>query len=216
MVRAIILPGNGCSGPSIRTSNFYGTLATSLEKSNLFSTVIASPLPDPNRARRSIWLPHIKDVIGVDEETVIIGHSSGAEATLRLIETEKVLGVVLVSACNTDLGDAGERESGWYPPSGGPWQWQNMKQNTQWIIQFHSTDDPFIDISEARHVHKMLGGDSENNQYYEFKDRSHFFDTSDSDVIFEKIVDKVVGMVEPAPACGTQDSDDDVRSVESS
>ena len=33
--------------------------------------------------RRSIWLPYMKDELKVDENTIIIGHSSGAVAAIR-------------------------------------------------------------------------------------------------------------------------------------
>ena len=40
---------------------------------------------------------------------MLVGHSSGAVAAMRLLEKTPLLGAVLVSACHTDLGDAGER-----------------------------------------------------------------------------------------------------------
>lgn len=54
------------------------------------------------------------------------GHSSGAEAAMRFAETHHVKGLVLVSACVTDLGDENERLSGYYNrygvrPSGVVW-----------------------------------------------------------------------------------------------
>ena len=55
-------------------------------------------MPDPVTARRSIWLPFMKDELGVDEQTVIIGHSSGACAAVRFAETNKVAGIILVGA----------------------------------------------------------------------------------------------------------------------
>ena len=55
-------------------------------------------MPDPVTARRSIWLPSMKDELGVDEQTVIIGHSSGACAAIRFAETNPVAGIVLVGA----------------------------------------------------------------------------------------------------------------------
>ena len=55
-------------------------------------------MPDPITARRSIWLPFMKDELGVDEQTIIIGHSSGACAAVRFAETNKVAGIVLVGA----------------------------------------------------------------------------------------------------------------------
>ena len=47
---------------------------------------------------RSIWLPFMKENLLVDEETIIIGHSSGACAAVRYAEENKVAGIILVGA----------------------------------------------------------------------------------------------------------------------
>ena len=53
---------------------------------------------------------------GVDpSHVVLVGHSSGAQAALRYAEKYAVDGIVLVSATYSDLGDAHERASGYYP-----------------------------------------------------------------------------------------------------
>merc|ERR1711879_381433 len=108
-----------------------------------------------------------KNTIGVNADTIVIGHSSGAQCAMRLAEDTKLHGIILVAACHTDLGDGGERASGWYPPSGGEWQWEKIKENCGFIKQFHSTDDCFIDPSEAQFVAKMLG-----SVYKEFENKS--------------------------------------------
>ena len=131
-------------------------------------------MPDPLRARRSEWVPHLVDKIGIDETTILIGHSSGAECAMRIAEEHRLAGVILVSACVSDLGDAGERASGWYPPSGGDWQWEKMKANCGFIVQFYSTDDCFINKEEAHKVRDNLA-----SEYYEFDDRNHFFEPFD-------------------------------------
>jgi len=37
-------------------------------------------MPDPLKARESKWVPYILDTLQCDENTVLIGHSSGAGA----------------------------------------------------------------------------------------------------------------------------------------
>lgn len=44
---------------------------------------------------------------GIDENTILVGHSSGAACAMRIIEDHKVKGVALVSAYHTDLGTWG-------------------------------------------------------------------------------------------------------------
>ena len=36
-------------------------------------------MPDPNLARESVWVPFMRDTLRCDANTVVVGHSSGAE-----------------------------------------------------------------------------------------------------------------------------------------
>ena len=130
--------------------------------------------PDPVKARAKYWLPYIESLT-TNEDTIIVGHSSGAVAAMRYAETHKILGSVLVGACYTDLGEASERVSGYY---NAPWDWEAIKANQRWILQFASPDDPYIPISEARFIQKQLG-----TKYFELAKRGHFQDNSFSELI---------------------------------
>jgi predicted alpha/beta hydrolase family esterase len=181
MPRVVIVPGCGCS--PVRSSNWYAWMQEGLLKTGLFSDVVLRDMPDPQLARESVWIPFIVNDLGVDEDTIIIGHSSGAEAAMRLLENHKLLGCVLVSACHTDLGIESERKSKYYSR---PWNWETIRGNTQWILQYHSTDDPFIPREEADHVAENL-----RSEYKCFEDKSHFFHDTDVDVILSDIIEKM-------------------------
>ncbi len=90
-----------------------------------------------------------------------------------------------MSACHTDLGHASETISGYYSR---PWEWDKIRSNAGpfGIMQFHSSDDPFIPISEANHVAENLQSD-----YHKFRDRSHFFDEESVEDVYDLIVKKV-------------------------
>ncbi|MFN7979678.1 MAG: alpha/beta hydrolase [Vicinamibacterales bacterium] len=126
-------------------------------------TVVNETFPDNVKARASVW---VLDTLG-PTNTVLIGHSSGAVAAMRYAETHRVLGSVLVGVCHTDLGDPGERASGYYR---APWQ-DAIRANQQWIGVFHGADDPLIPVREARHVASRLAA-----SYFELADRGHFVD----------------------------------------
>lgn len=160
-INAIIIPGNG--GATMR-DHWFPYLIDKLTLLGL--DVRAQNFPDPDLARKRYWLPFIKDVLKANEHSILIGHSSGAEAAMRFAEENKILGSILVSACYTDLGEESETISGWYDD---PWQWEKIKQNQKWIVQFASVDDPLIPIAEHRYVHEKL-----DSKYYEFNDRGHF------------------------------------------
>eukprot|EP00927_Polykrikos_kofoidii_P044918 TRINITY_DN38781_c0_g1_i2.p1 TRINITY_DN38781_c0_g1~~TRINITY_DN38781_c0_g1_i2.p1 ORF type:complete len:341 (-),score=45.71 TRINITY_DN38781_c0_g1_i2:22-1044(-) len=155
--RCVIAPGNGCD--SIWDSNWYGWLAEELGRRKLFNEVVCRDFPDPHEAKRSSWIPFLRDDLKVGPDTVLVGHSSGAQAAMRFAEDNVIGGLVLVAACHTDLGDEGERASGYYPPAGGEWKWVSIRKNVGWIVQFHSSDDPLVPVGEGREVARCLGSD---------------------------------------------------------
>jgi len=200
----IVCPGNGCT--NIRTSNWYGWLhdelaATDSGRRGRRIPCVCENFPDPHRARRDIWVPHIRrlateatatttktdgsgdttaNVVDAADNVVLVGHSSGAQAALRYAELYECRGVVLVSATYSDLGDAGERASGYYPQQprrGGteknPYDFEAMRRNCPNWYQFHSDDDPFIPLAEAEQIRDGLGLSSE--RYFVLEGRSHFF-----------------------------------------
>eukprot|EP00547_Thalassionema_nitzschioides_P002797 CAMPEP_0194224622 /NCGR_PEP_ID=MMETSP0156-20130528/37931_1 /TAXON_ID=33649 /ORGANISM="Thalassionema nitzschioides, Strain L26-B" /LENGTH=140 /DNA_ID=CAMNT_0038956277 /DNA_START=306 /DNA_END=728 /DNA_ORIENTATION=- len=115
------------------------------------------------------------------ENIIIIGHSSGAQASLRYAELYKLHGCVLVSATYTDLGDANERASGYYPrvSSDGTitnsYDFEKMRENCPLWAQFHSNDDPFIPLNEAERIRDGL---KLKDEYTMLPGRSHFFEYS--------------------------------------
>ena len=106
----MIVPGNGAT--NVYNSNWYSYMKVELEKSGKFDSVILQNMPDPIHAKENIWVPYIKSIVDRDNNIVLIGHSSGAEAIMRLLEETVVLGVILIAACHTDLGDESERNAG--------------------------------------------------------------------------------------------------------
>lgn len=162
-MKIIMLPGNGNSDVG---DIWFPSVKKSLEAHNI--QVFAENMPDPELARKDIWLPFIENHLKADESTVAVGHSSGAVAIMRYLENHKLLGAVLVGACHTDLGYESEKVSGYYDD---PWQWELISQNAGWIIQFASQDDPYINVSEPRFIHERL-----NSEYHEYTDQGHFGD----------------------------------------
>jgi predicted alpha/beta hydrolase family esterase len=185
-MKVVILPGNGCT--QILRSNWYGWLKNTLQEQNI--QCIAENMPDPNQARRSIWIPFIHDKLKADEDTILVGHSSGAQAALRYAEQYRVRGIILVSSTYTDLGDAGERASGYYPQNETEnlYDFEAMRINCAHWHQFHSDDDCFIPLDEAYRIRDGLKLD--NSQFSLLPGRSHFFDYP-----FDEVVEAVKSML---------------------
>lgn len=183
----IICPGNGCT--QIRRSNWYGRLHDILTEEHKIQCICEN-FPDPSLARRDIWIPHMRSLAekhatdGDPKNVILVGHSSGAQAALRYAELYPVQGIVLVSATYTDLGDADERASGYYPQpqkngsgseESNPYLFDDMKKNCENWHQFHSDDDPFIPLREAERIRDGLGL---SDTYHMLPGRSHYFEYS--------------------------------------
>ena len=65
--------------------------------------------------------------------------------------------------------------------------WEKIKKNQNWIIQFASLDDPFIPIEQSRHIHKVL-----DTEYYEYKDQKHFGSEHYSPKKFPDLLEKLL------------------------
>ena len=160
-MKVVFIPGNG---GGTTQDNWFPKLKTDLEKKGV--EVIAADFPDSVLARKSYWIPFLIDTLKVDKDTILIGHSSGAIASMIIAENHTILGSILVGAYYTNLGMETEKESGYFDHQ---WNWANIKKNQKWTILFASDDDPWIPIHEPRHIREKL-----NCQYHEYNNQGHF------------------------------------------
>jgi len=171
-MKVMIIPGN--AGPNI-SNHWYPYVKRELEK--LGFTVIAENMPDPVLARANYWVPFIEQKVAGDEDIILIGHSSGTVASFKYAEKHKIKGMVIVGAYHTDLGLDDEKQSGYFDK---PFEWEKIKNNSQWIIQFAAVDDSVIPISEARYVAKKL-----SSEYHEYPDKGHYLHEETPEIIEE-------------------------------
>ncbi len=171
--RVIFIPGNGGGDTNFE---WFPYMKTELEKLGL-EVISPGVYPDGELARKIHWLPFIES-LGVDQNTILLGWSSGALAAMRLAETHKICGSVLVAPCYTDLGLESEKVSGYYDT---PWEWEKIKSNQKWIVQFSSITDPHISIEEARYIREKLGSD------YTEIDAGHFYPRKEFPELVEAI-----------------------------
>ncbi len=161
MIKVVFVPGNGGSTTS---DNWFPSVKSELESEGL--KVITAQFPDPVLARKSYWLPFLKNTLKVDENTILVGHSSGAIASMAFAQEQPILGSVLVGVYHTDLGIEAEKQSGYFD---GVWNWEKIKRNQKWTILFSSQDDPWIPIHQPRYIHQKL-----QCEYHEYKNQGHF------------------------------------------
>ena len=153
---------------------------------------ILHDMPDPYICREDVWIPHIRDDMKLDDTSVIIGHSSGATAAMRYAEKYQVRAIILVSAYTTDLGDENERASGYFSR---PWEWEKMKINCKNIIQFGSTDDPFLPWWTQNEVAENTKADLKK-----YTERGHFMTST-----FPELINVVKGCLKAWTLCQRHD-----------
>ena len=82
---------------------------------------------------------------------------------------------LLMSGCS--LGDATEEASGYFSL---PWRWEAARQNAGFIMQFGSTDDPFLPWGEQSEMAEGLQA-----ELHKFSDRGHFMDRTFPELVKE-------------------------------
>ena len=103
-----------------------------------------------------------------DDQTIIIGHSSGAVEALHLLQvlpkTTKIKAEILVSAFKDSLG--------WDSLNGlftEPYDFDEIKAHCQEFIFIHSDNDPYVPIEHAEFLATKTGG-----QLLRFEGQGHF------------------------------------------
>jgi uncharacterized protein len=166
MPKVILIHGNG--GGSGQDS-WFPYMQRELEQ--LGVRCDAPDFPEPEIAPAKLWLPYLEE-LGANSDTILVGHSTGAIAAMRYAETHQLHGSILVAAYHTDLGYPEERAAGYFDT---PWDWEAIKRNQQWIVQFASIDDPYIPIEESHLVRDYL-----RTEYHEFVEQGHFGGSPDN------------------------------------
>lgn len=154
MQKALILHGTGASSKD----NWFPWLKTQLE---LVGYKVWCPdLPhaeQPNIERYSQVLLHNPDFV-IDENTILIGHSSGSVAILGLLQNlpanQKVKACYLVGSFKDNLGRSDLADL-----FITPFDFKNIKTKSKswWFI--HSDDDPYCPLAHAKYLHNQLGGE---------------------------------------------------------
>jgi len=164
MKNAIILHGTDNSSQG----NWFPWLKKELE--NAGWKVYVPDLPHsniPNCERYNTFLKS-QEAFHIDNETVLIGHSSGALAVMGILQElpEEVLveHAVLVSAFVTNLGWDSLTEI-----AGTPFDHEKIKKHARKITMLNGEEDPYIPLEEPKELAKKLDA-----ELIILKDQGHF------------------------------------------
>lgn len=120
-------------------------------------TVKNPAMPDPLKPQIEIWVQYLNKQIGVpDENTILFGHSIGAQTILRYLESlpenTRVGGVVFLAGWIHLTDQAYEVEED--KEIAKPWletkiDWDKVKSHTAKFIAIFSNDDTLVPISDS-------------------------------------------------------------------
>ncbi|MDD5171714.1 MAG: alpha/beta fold hydrolase [Candidatus ainarchaeum sp.] len=123
------------------------------------TTVISPDFPNTNNPKLEDWLATArKNVKTFDDDWVLVGHSLGCPAILRLLETfgqdERVGLVVLVAGFAKDLEVPQIKNF-----VDKKFNWPKILKSCRRFIVINSDNDPFIPLDEGKRLAEQLGAD---------------------------------------------------------
>lgn len=154
MKKALILHGTSASP----ASNWFGWLKDSLEAEGF--QVWLPQLPGCDTPNVDIYNQFLlsKKEFEFDEDTIIVGHSSGAVEALSLLDNladdNHVKATYLVSAFKNSLG--------WASLEGlftHKLDYENIKNRSDRFVFFHSDNDPYCPLDHAEFLADELDGE---------------------------------------------------------
>ncbi|MCB9812757.1 alpha/beta hydrolase [Candidatus Nomurabacteria bacterium] len=153
MKNALILHGTD----NTSQNNWFPWLKAQLEEKGHGVWVPDLPRADePNIARYNELL--LSGDFDYGDETMLVGHSSGAVAILGLLEAlpdEVVVDTaVLVGSFKDDLG--WEKLAGLFEK---PFDLAKIKTKAKRFVFFHSDNDPYCPLEHAEYLSEQLGGE---------------------------------------------------------
>lgn len=181
MKNALIV--HGTNGHS--KENWFPWLAGEIQQKGFH--VYVPDLPQPETPSIPVWNSFIRRKWSFDNDSIIIGHSSGAVATLGLLQelpiNVKVNKVLLVAGFTTDLDWDVLHELFTYS-----FDWQTIKSRAKKFVLFHSDDDPYVPLWHGEKLKKLLGA-----KLILMKGQKHFSVSTDPKyTIFPKLLEKIL------------------------
>jgi len=161
MKNALILHGTANN----HTGNWFPWLTRELEKRGY--RVFCPDLPQAERPNIGRYTEYILSNWRFDNESIIVGHSSGAVEILGLlpqISNDVVIAkAILVAGFTDSLGDT---KSELFLT---PFDYPSIRKKARKFIFFHSDTDPYVPLSHGEKLHALLGG-----ELIVVRDQGHF------------------------------------------
>lgn len=137
-------------------------------------------------AKAELWMKTLEQ-LPIESYDLIMGHSSGVQAAMRLAEKRKIKALLIIGGHFSDLEYPEELSYGWFDKK---WDWKTIQKNTNnEIYQLSSKNDPFIPFEHSCKLHQLL-----NSVHFIKAKAEHFgtwFNTQDSGRL-KTVLDKIL------------------------
>ncbi|MDP2945996.1 MAG: alpha/beta hydrolase [bacterium] len=127
------------------------------ELENRGFAVYNPPMPEPLEPKIDVWVSFLKEQISVpDKDTILFGHSIGAQAILRYLETlndnEKIGGAVLLAGwlhLTDEVYETEEDSQIAKPWLETPLNWDKIKSRANKFVAIFSDNDEMVPLSDS-------------------------------------------------------------------
>lgn len=169
MKNALILHGTANDA----TRNWIPWLKNELEKRHF--RVWTPDLPEAENPNIQLYNHFIFSQWKFDQQSIIVGHSSGAVAILGILEALPndivVEKTILVAGFTDDLGFAPVKEM-----FVKPFDWKKIRRQAKTFVLFHSDNDPYVPLWHGEKLQSLLGA-----ELILMKGQAHFSTTTYQD-----------------------------------
>lgn len=142
MEKAFILHGTGASPKD----HWFLWMKEKLEEKGL--EVYAPDFPTPEGQNLENWMEVLQEYPEIDEDTILIGHSTGAVFILSILEkVEKVKEAYLISGFTGKLGIEFDALNESFAEK--EFDFEDIKDSAGEIYVFHSDSDPYVPLEKA-------------------------------------------------------------------
>ncbi|MDP3696502.1 MAG: alpha/beta fold hydrolase [Candidatus Taylorbacteria bacterium] len=128
--------------------------------------VVVPAMPEPDVPKVDAWLAKLREVIGLDSDTILVGHSMGCQAILRYLESFpkplKIKGVVFIAPWIELDTETIKEEGEEVVELARPWletpiDFEKIRTHIRQAVAIFSDDDPFVPLSNRKLFEKELG-----------------------------------------------------------
>lgn len=138
------------------------------QKLETYSFEVFNPsMPEPLNPTIDKWVSFLTSQIGLpNENTILLGHSIGAQAILRYLETldtnKKIGGAVFLAGWVNLTDEAYESEED--REIGKPWiktliDWKKVKSHCEKFVGIWSDNDPLVPLTDSQIFQEKLGAE---------------------------------------------------------